>query len=538
MGQKKMEELSLEKWLNLEQKILNAKINGKKFVELTVYRGIALWWFIRFRLYYSARTNPLINSLIKNTFFFLFTDFSYDFSTSMLCKALSGFFKLKEDRKRKFKVLITAQNRYWGTVRIPLGRLRKCDSFFYSIINELKRRDYEIVTVYPLGYSISGVKIMLDKLKRRKDITHKAFNINWSIRIWKKTYDARRYFRNIWKNNLEKNGDFIGLRKYRRELSFYFNSFFERVVKTIEMAKELVEKEEPDLILIIDEYGVFGRALIVAGKLKKIPTLAIQHGNIGLGYMYPKGSVSVHGSAKTPYCPIPDKTAVFGRYYCDLLTKMSAYPPSRVVITGQPRYDVLTLADRVFDREKFCSRLNLNPDKKIVLVATEGLPILVGEAYLRSILTALKTLPDLQIVIKPHPREKGEWYKRVVKEENVEAVVLPKVADTLEALYVCDLLIASFSTVITESIILGKPSVTLHLSESEDPAPYYKDVTLRVYKKEDLVPAIRETMHDEKTREKLKKTGKKFVFEHAYKQDGKATERIVNVIEEMILRRR
>lgn len=538
MGLREVEELGLGKWLDLEQKILNAKINGRSFVELTAYRGVALWWFIRFRLYYSARTNPLINSLIKNTFFFSFADFLYDFVTSFLCRVFSRHSRVKPHKKQQLKVLITAQNRHWGTVRDLFGRLRKCDTFFDSITNELKRRDYEIVTVYPLGYSISGVKTMVDKLKRKKEITHKVFNVYWSIRIWKKTYDARRYFRNIWKSILEKNEEFIGLRKYRLELSFYFNSFFERIVKTIEMAKELIEKEDPDLILIIDEYGVFGRALVVAGKLKKIPTLAIQHGNIGLGCMYPKGGISVYGSVKTPYCPIPDKTAVFGRYCYDLLTKMSAYPSSSVVITGQPRYDVLALADRVFDREKFCSRFNLNPDKKIVLVATENLPILVGEASLRSVLMALKTLRGLQIVVKPHPREKGEWYKKVVKEENVEAVVLPKVADTLEALYVCDLLVASFSTVITEAIILGKPSVTVHLSESKDPAPYYKDVTLRVYTEEDLVPAIRNALYHEKTREKLKKAGKKFVLEHAYKQDGKATERVANVIEEMILRRR
>jgi len=315
-------------------------------------------------------------------------------------------------------------------------------------------------------------------------------------------------------------------------LSFYFCSFFERIVKIIEMARKVVEEEKPDLLLISDEYGVFGRALVVAGKLNKVPTLAIQHGNIGLGCMYPKSSISAHGSVKTPYCPIPDKTAVYGQYHYDLLTKMSAYPPSSIVVTGEPRYDILAVADRVFRREKFCGRLNLDPEGKIVLVVTENIP--EGETFLKSILRALKKFPELHVVVKPHPNEKGEWYKKVVEDENVEAVVLPKVADTFEALYACDLLMASFSTVITEAIILRKPSVTVYLSESGDPAPYYRDVTLRVYREEDLVPAIRNALYHEKTREKLQKAGREFLLEHAHKQDGKATERVVNLIEKMI----
>jgi hypothetical protein len=435
-------------------------------------------------------------------------------------------------------VLITAQNVEWKSIRDLTGRLKKGDAFFDSVITELKKLDYDIVTVYPLGYSISGLKTMIDKLKRQKDVTHKAFNFYWSMKIWKKAYDAGRHFRGIWKNVLEKDEKLIDLLETHglgTELAYCFNSVFERVVKNIEMAKELVKEEEPDLIVLTNEYGIFERALVVAGKLKGIPTLAIQHGNIGhlhMGYMYSKESISASGSVETPYCPIPDKTAVYGQYYYDLLTKTSAFPPSSVVITGQPRYDILAVADRIFSREKFCRKLNLDPEGKIVLVATENIP--EGEAFLKSIVRALKEFPEFQIVVKPHPNEKGEWYKKLVEDENVRAVVLPRDAETFEALFACDFFMAGFSTTITEAIILGKLVVTVHLSKKEDPTPYYKYVTVRVYREENLVPAIRKVLYDEKTREDLKKAGKKFVYEYVYKQDGKATERMVNLVEKMI----
>ena len=532
-----MENLRQGNWLASEQKMLKINTDGKSLIELTTYRGIALWWFIRFRLYHSAESSQLIKSLIKNTFFISFADFLYDFFTSILCRMLSRYSKVKTGEKREFKILITTPHTGWRNIHDRSGRLKKSDVFFDSIITGLKKRNYKIITVYPLGYSVSGLRKTIDRLKRQKGVIHKPFNIYWSIKIWKKEYDARKYFRSIWKNASENSKEFTGLlEKYqlKSELSYYFNSIFERDVKRIEMAKELVKREEPDLILVADEYDVFGRALVIAGKLKGIPTLAIQHGNIGplhVGYMYSKDNISASGSIQSPYCQIPDKIAVYGPFYYDLLTKTSAFPSSSVVITGQPRYDRLVMSDRIYSREKFCAMLGLDPHRKIVLVATQPIPM--RETFIRSVLRALKNFQEAQVIMKLHPGENDEAYKKVVEEENVRVKMLSKSSDTIEALYACDLLVAAFSTVITEALVLGRPAVTLNLT-AEDPIPYYKEVTLRVDKEEDLAPAIRKALYDEKTREKLKKERKKFISKYVYKQDGKATERVIGLIERMI----
>jgi len=533
-----MEKSRTTNWLALEQEIIKTRTDGKSFVKLTSYDGVALWWFIRFRLYHSAEANRFSELLVKNPYIFSLADFVYDLLTSLLCRFISMFYRSETDRRRP-KVLMFASNSGWREMRDPTGKSRKGSVMLDSLTKEMEKRHYEIVTVTPLKYSISAVKIMIERLKRG-NIIHRESNTYWSIKTWIKQYYATKYFRNVWKSVLENAEEFVALlEKYppTREMRCYFNSLFGHVVKQIEIAKEVVSEQNPDLILVTSEYGFFERALVVAGKLKGIPTLAIQHGNIGPlheGYMYPKGSMSMHGSAETPYCPVPDKTAVYGRYYYGLLTEMSAYPYSAVVITGQPRYDMLAVADRFFNREKFFGRLNLDPDRNIVLVATQNLPIPDAEAFLRKILRALKKFPDLQIVVKPHPREKGERYNKVMREENVSAIILSRKADTFEALYNCDLLIAGFSTVITEATILGKPSVTVHMGKKEDPAPYYKDITLRIYREGDLAPAIRQALYDEKTREKLRNARKKFLYQHAYKADGRATERVTDLIEEMI----
>jgi len=295
-----------------------------------------------------------------------------------------------------------------------------------------------------------------------------------------------------------------------------------------------VKEQVPDLILVTSEYGFFERALVVAGKLNNIPVLAIQHGSIGplhQGYMYSKNSISASESIESPYCPIPDKTAVYGPFHYNFLTKISAYPASAVAVTGQPRYDRLPMANRIFSREEFCAKLGLDPHRKIVLVATQPVPM--RKAFIESVLKGLKPFPDVQTIVRPHPKENSELYEKLIEEEKMRVVLLPREAETLEALYACDLLVAMSSTVITEATILRKPAVTVR-SIGEDPAPFYDEVTLRIDLGENLVPIFRKALYDEKTREKLKKAERKFAFNHTYKQDGKATERVVDLIEQLI----
>jgi len=538
-----MEELQPDPWLTVEKQVLTHRVNGKTFADLTAYRGVALWWFIRFRFFNRERTTSLIRTLSSNPHVFSAVDFVYDLGTSLLCRMVSGLIRERAIEKAK-TVLITVHDRDWKTIASHDGQKGKGDAFFGSIIDDLKRRGFKIVTVTPLKADfIGGTKTLVSKLKHQKEnLLHREFNSYWSMKIWKQERDARRAFRKTWKE-AQTNQELISVLKkadLEDELPYYFDNIFGWVAKSIEIAKRLVERETPDFILVSSEHGIIQKSIMVAGKMKKIPTLALQHGTIGTvhkGYLSWKGSISKSGDIHSPFCPIPDVTAVFGPYYVDLLTKTSDYPPDSVVATGQPRYDALVEASRTYSRDEFCRRLDLNPQKKVVLVMTENMPIPDGKIFLKAALRALKNFVDVQVVIKPHPAEVGEWYVDVVGEEDIKATILAKNADTYEALYACDLFVGSYSTVILEGVILGKLGVTAFLSKRKDPTPYFREVTPRVYREEELGPEIRKALYDNTVRERLRQTGAKFVFEHAYKMDGKATERVTNLMEKMMEKR-
>ena len=83
---------------------------------------------------------------------------------------------------------------------------------------------------------------------------------------------------------------------------------------------------------------------------------------------------------------------------------------------------------------------------------------------------------------------------------------------------------------------LNKSVVILNLSGESDFVEYVKDgVALGVYKEEDLRPAIEKLLEDDT---ELARNRRTFIEKNLYKIDGKASDRVVNLIEETIEKRR
>lgn len=532
--------------------------DGKSLIELTTYNDVAMWWFVDMDFYFHINQlvkcisskkaqigkRTLIDYLKKSSFLY----FMYEFFASFFCRLNVKLYN-SETGHKKNRILVTAQNLQWKTIRdLSTKEFKKGDAFFDSVISTLRKNDEnEIITTYPLGYSISDLKVIIDKRRNQKDIIHKPFNVYGSLDVWGKGRKAKKCFSTLWKD-LKKDEKFKKLLEYKdikfdlleNRLSYYFTTVFGIMVEYIEMAKRMIEEEKTDLILIVNEYGRFERALVIAGKLKGIPVLAVQHGVIHpthTGYMYAKGEISLVGSVKSPYCPIPDKTAVYGTYHKDLLTKVSAYPVDSVVVTGQPRYDILYHADTIYGKEKFFKNYKINPEHKIILWTTQchGLSNEENIKNFKAIFETMQNIKDTTLIIKQHPGEGREYTKMIGKYLNsykLNAVVTPKESDTYELLFVCDLMMTRHSTTAMEAVALNKPVIILNLSGEPDPVEYVKEgVALDVYDEKNLKATIEKLLKDDS---ELAKNREKYIEKYLYKMDGKATERVVNLIEEMI----
>ena len=99
----------------------------------------------------------------------------------------------------------------------------------------------------------------------------------------------------------------------------------------------------------------------------------------------------------------------------------------------------------------------------------------------------------------------------------------------------CQLLITKYSTTALEAMIINKPVVVINLSGQPTPVPYAEEgAALGVYRYEDIEQAILNALYDEETRGRLKTGRYQFVRNWAGEPDGKASQRIVTLMKEMV----
>jgi UDP-N-acetylglucosamine 2-epimerase len=275
-------------------------------------------------------------------------------------------------------------------------------------------------------------------------------------------------------------------------------------------------------ILIIMSEGIMpNRIAVSAAKRSKIPVLLLlQLGMLGKNYE----------------CPtfLADKISVPGDFIKDLVLSCGV-EERRIVVTGRPTYDALIHAEEKFDGTEICRKLKLDRSKKIVVYCTENLPPKDTRNIFYAVCRALKSFPDVQFVTKVHPSELSmSVYEEVARDVGVEPLIT-KGADIYEVLYICDLMITGFSTTALDAMILDKCVITINFTGLKDPIPFAESgAALGVYNEEDLTAAIKQGLYDASLKERLRRDRDMFVYEQTYLKDGKATERIVDLIEQMV----
>ena len=455
----------------------------------------------------------------------------------------------------KYNVLAVSYTHYWRNY--PTSQKESedkevnQDTMLGGIIKAL-HKNFNVVSLDEDVSFFIDFKTMVEKRIQRKKELWRAIEVYLTPDIIRKAFKVDKKCKKAW-NKLKNDNKFMSSLNYDDfQLSDVFKNYSKRLfgykifmgALYTELMKRAIEVEKPDLVLITCGYCQLGRAAVIAGKFKGVPTLEIQHGVIHPyhpAYIHAKDEIASDGSVKSPYCPIPDITAVYGPYHKTLLTEVSVYPEDSVVVTGQPRYDFLSDADKFYSKEKFLSDYKINPNHKIILWTTQchGLCDEENVKNFEAVFDTMQNLKDITLVIKQHPWEGKRYIKMIQKYLNsykMNAIITPKDSDTYEQLFVCDLMITRHSTTAMEAVALSKPVIILNLSGEPDPVEYVKEgVALGVYDEKDLNATIDKLLKDDS---ELAKNRNEYIEKYLYKIDGKATERVVNLIEKMITNRK
>ncbi|MDI9394651.1 MAG: CDP-glycerol glycerophosphotransferase family protein [Euryarchaeota archaeon] len=213
--------------------------------------------------------------------------------------------------------------------------------------------------------------------------------------------------------------------------------------------------------------------------------------------------------------------------------KMIAEDSKKLIITGQPRYDVLFSMNKIYNKQLFIKKYNIDPSHKLVLWTTQchGMSIDENKRNLETVFDNCKLLNNITLIIKQHPDENLIYTKIIyeyINKYNINVFFPQRDFDIYELLFTCDLLITKNSTTAMEFIALGKPVIVLNLSEEPDIIDYVDEgVAVGVYDKLSFKIAVEQLLKDDT---RLAKNRESYIRNNIYKIDGKATKRVTQII--------
>jgi hypothetical protein len=243
--------------------------------------------------------------------------------------------------------------------------------------------------------------------------------------------------------------------------------------------RRLLRRLRPTAIVLVNEYG--RPEWLLAARAEGVGSAAVQHGiihRLHVGYRYP---------ARPPELLLPDRTYVFGEYEGRLLTDDSVYRPDEVVVSGSPRRDLApgiepdaggsadaTERDRV--RAAVRTELGVPTGDRLVVVSTTAAAVLTRFGVVPGLGSLLdRPLPGIRFVVKLHPAEAdGDRYERLVagigRAGGFEPARLSvvKAIDLYRLLGAADAHLGSYSTVLTEAVLVGTPNLLAATDASAD----------------------------------------------------------------------
>jgi len=305
-----------------------------------------------------------------------------------------------------------------------------------------------------------------------------------------------------------------------------------------EAMASFIRGEKPDLLLIVGEQGVYGRCFLAAAQSQGVATLGMQHGAISRDhrqYTHSAGMVAAGGRfVGTTLCPIPDTTAVYGKFFERILVENGGYPEGSVVVTGQPSYDFLYNARDNGARERICSQLDIGRSQDIVVLATQthrGFTNDQNRRLLEIVFDAIGEFPGKKLVVKLHPAEEPSLHRRIARERGVlDDIVIVKDVNLFDLLRACEMLITAHSTVALEGMLFDKPVVTVNVTGGRDVMPYAESgAAIGVRDAAELTGAMRAVFTDDELQKKLQDGRKKFIADCLYPLDGRAARRVADL---------
>ncbi len=312
-------------------------------------------------------------------------------------------------------------------------------------------------------------------------------------------------------------------------LEHRFREFFHQgapdLIEYIEGTAWLIRRLRPRMLVVPEDLSPISRAICRTFRGQGLPVLVIQHGAVG---------VDMGGFHVMPV--EAERQAIWGDMVREWHTRRGK-PEDSQVITGNPGFDPIA-GDYEAREGEIRRRLGLSPSGGIILLATEWFSGISSQAtvegeerFIRRTLRGLRELPTHQVVVKLHPNFQTAYERLVLAIAEEEGIGVTIAKDSLwDLLSISDLVIVSNSTVGLEAMILGRPVLFVPTYEGIEEIPYVASKAARgASHPEEIASAAAKTLNEDSQRD-VERRRNAFVQDYAFLQDGKASDRVAQLI--------
>jgi len=271
------------------------------------------------------------------------------------------------------------------------------------------------------------------------------------------------------------------------------------------------------------------RALLGRAKADSVPVVILQ--DIWANHRWPHNAETlIHSDA---FCTLDE--------YGKKLLIEDGYP-GKVFVTGNPGFDRLIATDVSVRRAEIRKRLGIGEGERVVFYAGQGTPreFLEDKTAFKILCDALRLLPAVRLIAKPHPRaEVTDYYTEYssnlnfieIKENYMSEDILPA-ADVVISIFATNLVHACYLKIPAVSILVGKEkSPTLAGLRLSNFPPNKSGASVGFYDSDpgELSLLMEKILSGKAFRDQITENQARH-----FKLDGKSVERVGEVIETIL----
>jgi hypothetical protein len=279
----------------------------------------------------------------------------------------------------------------------------------------------------------------------------------------------------------------------------------------LEVLNRSFSEKKPNLVVVSSQYAPFTRVVLLLAQLHGIPSLLIQPMQINNPFECLLDAVN--------------SVAVADKETRDRYLERNGHEREGIYVTGTPRLDKVARVGRETHPSEVRRELGIGESEKILVFATQPIGTDDLTRMTRALWRVTARYPDCRLVVRPHPREKTDFYERLLSEPGFDGLqpVLVAGFDTMRLVAACDLLATSFSNVALEAAIMGKSVLTMNLTGQPDVLPFAKmGISQGAYSEEEVEEWAERLLCDPRAVEDLATTRNTYFSEHREICDGRA----------------